>query len=1536
MLLLLSYSMEENTAPFVPYVLVHSDGTIQDFSPVRVVSSCNLNIYTFPFDIQNCMFTFNSYVHTNKDVRMRLNIPANAMLKNSLRAMRTIQLRRSPVLYVVNLLIPSCFLITVDLFSFMLPPQSVDRSAFKMTLILGYTVFLLLMNDILPVTGNTTPLINVFFSICLALMVASLLETIFITNLHSGSSHFAPVPHWVKVVVLHTLGRLVGAVDLENPNLDELRKLGRDLRAIRLQVDQQLTGNQNSEEWIQRAGKLYSPPKTSTHRKVWSSLSNRSGLGVALEGNHVAKNSAPFVPYVHVHSDGMIENYSPVRVVSSCNLNIYTFPFDIQNCTFTFNSYIHSTKDIRVHLKYPIENILRKSKRVMSTVGEWQLIDITATKDFCFLIAVDLFSFMLPPQSVDRSAFKMTLILGYTVFLLLMNDILPVTGNTIPLINVFFSICLALMVASLLETIVITNFHSGSSHFAPVPHWVKVVVLQTLGCLVGAVDLEDPTLDELRKLGRDLRAIRLQVDQQLTGNQNSEEWIQIQLRRSPVLYVVNLLLPSCFLITVDLFSFMLPPQNVSLHRLALMVASLLETIFITNLHSGSSHFAPVPHWVKVVVLHTLGRLVGAVDLENPNLDELRKLGRDLQAIRLQVDQQLTGNQNSEEVQRAGKLYSPPKTSTHRKVWSSLSNRSGLGVALEGNHVAKNSAPFVPYVHVHSDGMIENNSPVRVVSSCNLNIYTFPFDIQNCTFTFNSYIHSTKDIRVHLKYPIEKILRRSKRVMSTVGEWQLIDITATKDFCFLIAVDLFSFMLPPQSVDRSAFKMTLILGYTVFLLLMNDILPVTGNTIPLINVFFSICLALMVASLLETIVITNFHSGSSHFAPVPHWVKVVVLQTLGCLVGAVDLEDPTLDELRKLGRDLRAIRLQVDQQLTGNQNSEEWIQQLKSAHDPVIEELRKLSQDLRSIRLHVDRHFRGTQNPQECCFLITVDLFSFMLPPQSVDRSAFKMTLILGYTVFLLLMNDLLPVTGNTTPLINVFFSISLALMVPLKSAHDPVMEELRKLRQDLRSIRLHVDRHFRGTQSTEEWHMIGMVIDRLLIIIYVIFICSVCQSKLVCKEGHSGPTTDSLQEVFDLKAFRPAVNLSNPTITNISFTLYAVLGVYWQHEFLVWDPEECDGVTRISVPVKELWSPDIIIYEFVDDDVSQACPYVYLNHTGHIRWDRMLRLVTACNLEIFSFPFDVQNCTFTFGSYMHTIRDVRVSPALTFEEISGNSKRYLEASGEWELVLILGETSILQFGIDKWDIIRFWVVIKRRPGLYVVNLLIPSSFLMLIDLLSFYLPPHSVDRASFKMTLILGYTVFLLIMNDLLPSTANGTPIIGIYFSVCLALMVISLLETVIITNVLHNNSMKYRQVPHWVRVVVLKHIANLICYRWPEEALAAVQRSHDKSDKSENDAGACVVQSGQQPPDQQPIGSGTEGAGSSVVVGVPELRQICQDVGELRAHLTALQKEGELQDQWCHVGYVLDFLLFRVYLLLISCYALVIVYMWCIWISET
>uniref|UniRef100_A0A3Q3DWY6 Neurotransmitter-gated ion-channel ligand-binding domain-containing protein n=1 Tax=Hippocampus comes TaxID=109280 RepID=A0A3Q3DWY6_HIPCM len=274
--------MDQDKAPFVPYVNLHSNGKMHDAKPARVVSSCNLDIYTFPFDRQDCTLTFGSFINLGNRFCMMtfdqscgsLKIRTSFRCDLLLRLRLTIQVETtSNVLttrcfrFFLNLLLPSIFLITVDLFSFLLPPQSVDRSSFKMTLILGYTVFLLIMNDLLPITGNTIPIINIFFSMCLALMVASLLETILITNLLLSSKNVIPVPHWIRVFVLHFLGRVVGLVSTlrgcdDNPHeekepamedraLQELRSLGGDLKVLRLQVEQQLGSTQSSKEWIQ-------------------------------------------------------------------------------------------------------------------------------------------------------------------------------------------------------------------------------------------------------------------------------------------------------------------------------------------------------------------------------------------------------------------------------------------------------------------------------------------------------------------------------------------------------------------------------------------------------------------------------------------------------------------------------------------------------------------------------------------------------------------------------------------------------------------------------------------------------------------------------------------------------------------------------------------------------------------------------------------------------------------------------------------------------------------------------------------------------------------------------------------------------------------------------------------------------------------------------------------------------------------------------------------------------------------------------------
>lgn len=53
---------------------------------------------------------------------------------------------------------------------------------------------------------------------------------------------------------------------------------------------------------------------------------------------------SPPVPYVYVGHHGEVQNLKPIQVVTACSLDIYNFPFDVQNCSLTFTSWLHHSE----------------------------------------------------------------------------------------------------------------------------------------------------------------------------------------------------------------------------------------------------------------------------------------------------------------------------------------------------------------------------------------------------------------------------------------------------------------------------------------------------------------------------------------------------------------------------------------------------------------------------------------------------------------------------------------------------------------------------------------------------------------------------------------------------------------------------------------------------------------------------------------------------------------------------------------------------------------------------------------------------------------------------------------------------------------------------------------------------------------------------------------------------------------------------------------------------------------------------------------
>ncbi|XP_041627827.1 5-hydroxytryptamine receptor 3A isoform X1 [Vulpes lagopus] len=459
------------------------------------------------------------------------------------------------------------------------------------------------------------------------------------------------------------------------------------------------------------------------------------------------------------------------------------------------------------------------------------------------------------------------------------------------------------------------------------------------------------------------------------------------------------------------------------------------------------------------------------------------------------------------------------------------------------------------------------------------------------------------------------------------------------------------------------------------------------------------------------------------------------------------------------------------------------------------------------------------------------------------------------------------------------------------------------------------------------------------------------------------------------KGVRPVRDWRKPTMVSIDVIVYAILSVdeknqvlttyiwyrqYWTDEFLQWNPEDFDNITKLSIPTESIWVPDILINEFVDVGKSPSIPYVYVGHHGEVQNYKPLQVVTACSLDIYNFPFDVQNCSLTFTSWLHTIQDINISLLRLPEKVKLDKTIFMN-QGEWELLGVL--TQFREFSMESnscYAEMKFYVVIRRRPLFYTVSLLLPSIFLMLMDIVGFYLPPDSGERVSFKITLLLGYSVFLIIVSDTLPATAIGTPLIGrahsgggggersvakalrnqpppdpavrtgVYFVVCMALLVMSLAETIFIVRLVHKQDLQ-QPVPAWLRHLVLERVALLLCLgeqsasRRPP-ATSQTTKTDDCSDMGNH----CNHLGVPRDLEKTPRGRGSPPPPpreSSLAV-----RGLLKELSSIRHFLEKRDESREVAREWLHVGSVLDRLLFRIYLVAVLAYSITLITLWSIW----
>ncbi|KAM6942924.1 neuronal acetylcholine receptor subunit alpha-5 [Xenentodon cancila] len=265
----------------------------------------------------------------------------------------------------------------------------------------------------------------------------------------------------------------------------------------------------------------------------------------------------------------------------------------------------------------------------------------------------------------------------------------------------------------------------------------------------------------------------------------------------------------------------------------------------------------------------------------------------------------------------------------------------------------------------------------------------------------------------------------------------------------------------------------------------------------------------------------------------------------------------------------------------------------------------------------------------------------------------------------------------------------------------------------------------------------------------------------------------------------------------------------WMDMKLRWNPGDYLGITTIRVPSDRLWLPDVVLYDNSDGRFEGTVTKAIVKYDGTISWTPPANYKSACTIDVTFFPFDLQNCSMKFGSWTYDGSQVDI----ILEDFHVDKQDYFD-NGEWEIVTATGSRGLRTDGSSFYPTITYFFIIRRLPLFYTLFLIIPCIGLSFLTILVFYLPSNGGEKISLCTSVLVSLTVFLLVIEEIIPSSSKTIPLIGEYLVFTMIFVTLSIVITVFAINIHHRSSSTHHGMAPWVRRIFLHRLPKLLCMR--------------------------------------------------------------------------------------------------------------------------
>uniref|UniRef100_A0A8C8RGW6 Neuronal acetylcholine receptor subunit beta-2 n=1 Tax=Pelusios castaneus TaxID=367368 RepID=A0A8C8RGW6_9SAUR len=213
---------------FYSNAVISYDGSIFWLPPAIYKSACKIEVKHFPFDQQNCTMKFRSWTYDRTEIDLVLKsdvaslddfTPSGEWDIIALPGRRNENpddstyvditydfiIRRKPLFYTINLIIPCILITSLAILVFYLPSDCGEKMTLCISVLLALTVFLLLISKIVPPTSLDVPLVGKYLMFTMVLVTFSIVTSVCVLNVHHRSPTTHTMPPWVKVLFLDKL-----------------------------------------------------------------------------------------------------------------------------------------------------------------------------------------------------------------------------------------------------------------------------------------------------------------------------------------------------------------------------------------------------------------------------------------------------------------------------------------------------------------------------------------------------------------------------------------------------------------------------------------------------------------------------------------------------------------------------------------------------------------------------------------------------------------------------------------------------------------------------------------------------------------------------------------------------------------------------------------------------------------------------------------------------------------------------------------------------------------------------------------------------------------------------------------------------------------------------------------------------------------------------------------------------------------------------------------------------------------------------------